>query len=115
MPANVNAIDAQHARAVIMWLHARRLNVPAPGGADQRPRALIGANCLGCHVLDDEGQARKNIPNLSHAGKERNAQWLEEWITDPTAKEFDTDMPAFGPRLQKDEIKAIAAYLATRK
>jgi ubiquinol-cytochrome c reductase cytochrome b subunit len=115
MPAKVDAIDAQRARAVVMWTRALRREVAEPAVPNQRTRALIGANCLGCHVLDGEGQTRRGIPNLTRAGKERSATWLEEWIIDPTTKEFDTDMPAFGTRLARDDIAAIAAYLSTRK
>jgi mono/diheme cytochrome c family protein len=70
-------------------------------------------NCLGCHVLDGEGHG--DAPNLSVAGRDRDAGWLAGWIANPVAYEYDTDMPAFGERLSPAEIETIAQYLATRK
>ena len=78
-----------------------------------RALSLIGANCLGCHVLDGDGQGK--APNLSRAGRERDAGWLAGWIANPVAYEFDTDMPAFGDTLPKEDIQAMADYLVTRK
>jgi mono/diheme cytochrome c family protein len=82
-------------------------------GEERDALALAGRYCLGCHVLDGDGRGR--APNLSRAGRERSADWLAEWITDPTAIEYDTDMPAFGGKLTPQQIRTLAAYLATRK
>jgi mono/diheme cytochrome c family protein len=108
-------LSLQERRAVVAWARAVRSTVPAPAHdeADRRALALLGTQCLGCHVLDGDG--RGNAPNLSRAGKARHAAWLAAWIADPTAFEYDTDMPAFGDKLGKDQIEAIARYLARRR
>jgi mono/diheme cytochrome c family protein len=62
-----------------------------------------------------EGEGGDQGPDLTHAGKERDAQWLREWIADPEAMDELADMPAFIDRLTPEELTAIADYLATRK
>ena len=97
------------------YARALRSGLPPPSRPerDEHVMALIGANCLGCHKLDGKGHG--DYFNLSIAGRDRDAQWLKAWITDPAAIEFDTDMPAFGRKLSEDDIKALADYLALRK
>lgn len=115
VPADADAIALQRGRAVNAWATAVRRGAPEPARTPEQVRALslIGANCLGCHVLDGDGQGK--APNLSRAGRERDAGWLAGWIANPVAYEFDTDMPAFGDTLPKGDIQAVADYLATRK
>ena len=108
-------LSLQERRAVAAWARAVRSAVPAPAHdeADRRALAVIGTQCLGCHVLDGDG--RGDAPNLSRAGKERDAAWLAAWITDPTAFEYDTDMPAFGNKLSREQIESVARHLARRR
>ena len=108
-------LSDQEQHAVVAYARALRGAVPPPvlAEADRAALALAGRYCLGCHVLDGDGRGR--APNLSRAGRERSADWLAEWITDPVAIEYDTDMPAFGGKLTPQQIRTIAAYLATRK
>jgi len=83
-------LSLQERRAVVAWARAVRSTVPAPGArrGGSPALALLGTQCLGCHVLDGDG--RGNAPNLSRAGKARHAAWLAAWIADPTAFEYDT-------------------------
>lgn len=115
LPATADAIDVQRARAVAMWSRALRRGVAPPNlsEGDHHAVALIGANCLGCHVLDGSGHGK--APNLSRAGRRRDQAYLTQWIADPLSLEYDTDMPGFAERLSKPEIEAMAAYLAKRK
>jgi ubiquinol-cytochrome c reductase cytochrome b subunit len=108
-------LSDQEQHAVVAYARVLRGAVPPPAmaGEERDALALAGRYCLGCHVLDGDGRGR--APNLSRAGRERSADWLAEWITDPTAIEYDTDMPAFGGKLTPQQIRTLAAYLATRK
>ena len=107
--------DEQHQRAVAAYARALRSGLAPPSRAEDEERvlALVGANCLGCHQLDGKGHG--DYFNLSIAGRDRDAEWLKAWITDPAAIEFDTDMPAFGKKLSEQDITALAAYLSRRK
>jgi ubiquinol-cytochrome c reductase cytochrome b subunit len=115
VPATVDAIEAQRPRAVAAWARALRRGVPAPAldPEDEAALSLIGTYCLGCHVLDGDGQG--DAPNLSRAGRDRDAEWLAGWIANPLAYEYDAEMPGFAGRLSAGEIRSIAAYLAARK
>lgn len=108
-------VDPQPGRAVAAWARAMRSQVPRPhdGTPHAEAIAIVGARCLGCHKLD--GQGHGESPNLSRAGRDRDAAWLAGWIADPLAYEYDTDMPGFATVLTKEEIRKVAAYLATRQ
>jgi mono/diheme cytochrome c family protein len=69
--------------------------------------------CVGCHVVDGDGGT--DGPDLSHAGRERDREWLGRWITQPTDIKPDAEMPAFGKRLRPEELDAIANYVARRR
>jgi len=66
-----------------------------------------------CHAIDGEGA--KEAPDLSKVGQKHDAKWLREWITDPMAVQFDATMPAFGERLNEEQMNTIVNYLAARK
>lgn len=108
-------VDPQPGRAVAAWARAVRSHVAPPAELPEHGEAIsiIGARCLGCHKLD--GQGHGTSPNLSKAGRDRDATWLAGWIANPLAYEYDTDMPAFGDVLTQDQITKVAQYLATRK
>ena len=64
-------------------------------------------------MIDGEGES--SAPDLSRAGATRDAQWLRDWITDPTAVDPFANMPAFGGVLDEEEMTAIVNFLAARK
>jgi mono/diheme cytochrome c family protein len=74
---------------------------------------VLGRWCGACHVVDGEGVDVG--PDLTHAGKEHDATWIREWISDPAAVDDLADMPAFNDKLKPEELDAIANYLAARK
>ncbi|MFN8061472.1 MAG: cytochrome b N-terminal domain-containing protein [Vicinamibacterales bacterium] len=108
-------LQEQQIRAVLAFLTERRRGTsPPPMPADEATvKGLLGAYCLGCHKIDGEGAGTS--PNLTHAGRERDAAWLAAWIADPESFEPGTDMPPFRERLSAAQIKLVADYLATRK
>lgn len=66
-------------------------------------------NCESCHKLGDRGG--KNGPELTHIGQQRDRAWLEAFF-----KDYFIQKPAmpFLP-LSPDEIRGLAAYLASLK
>jgi cytochrome c5 len=85
---------------------------PAPG-PDHVAVVVYGQFCANCHVLDGAGGT--SGPDLTRAGQRRDAQFLRDWITDPSAIDDFSNMPAFGEQLSDEQMDAIVAYLAARK
>ena len=74
---------------------------------------VYGRYCANCHMLDREGGS--SGPDLTRAAQRRDAQFLRDWITDPTAIDDFANMPAFGEQLSEEQMDAIVNYLAVRK
>jgi mono/diheme cytochrome c family protein len=108
-------MNPSQARSILSYMRRIRAGaVPPAVDAGMRTVALVyGRSCANCHTMDGEGGDQG--PDLTHAGKERDAKWLREWISDPEAVDELADMPAFGDRLTPEELTAIANYLATRR
>lgn len=102
-------------RSIVSYMQKVRAggNAPEPSGETRTAVLAIGAWCASCHVIDGEGVHQG--PDLTHAGKERDAKWLHEWISDPAEVDELADMPAFNDRLSAEELTAVANYLAARK
>jgi ubiquinol-cytochrome c reductase cytochrome b subunit len=102
-------------RSILSYLQKVRAggSAPEPSGETRTAVLTIGAWCASCHVIDGEGVHQG--PDLTHAGKERDAQWLHEWISDPAEVDPLADMPAFNDRLSAEELSAVVNYLAARK
>jgi ubiquinol-cytochrome c reductase cytochrome b subunit len=103
------------AQAVLAYMRRVRSGAKPPQvPADTATAAGIYARfCSNCHVIDGEGGAQG--PDLSHEGSHRDAKFLKEWISDPTVIKPDSNMPAFGERLDEAQMNAIVGYLAHRK
>ena len=109
-------MTASQARSILSYLRRARAGGTQPADVSPELRTasrVYGRYCANCHMFEGEGGDQG--PDLTHAGKERDAQWLRDWITDPEAIDELADMPAFGDRLTPEELTAIANYLATRK
>jgi ubiquinol-cytochrome c reductase cytochrome b subunit len=103
------------ARSILSYMTKVRAggNAPEPTGETRVAVLAFGAWCGSCHIIDGEGV--KQGPELTQAGKEHDAKWLRDWISDPAAIDDLADMPAFNDRLTPEELTAIANYLAVRK
>ncbi len=66
-------------------------------------------NCQSCHKIDKQGGDMG--PDLTRIGAQREVAWIESFLTSPQAVKPGTMQP-FLP-MTVDEIKAIAAYLAS--
>jgi ubiquinol-cytochrome c reductase cytochrome b subunit len=86
---------------------------PRVGREEHAATLVYGQFCANCHVLDGEGGT--SGPDLTRAGQRRDAEFLREWITDPTAIDDFSNMPAFGEQLTEQQMDAIVDYLARRK
>jgi uncharacterized membrane protein len=69
--------------------------------------------CMSCHHM--EGKGGTSGPDLTHeARRHSDIAWHIAHLKDPQKIKPDSDMPPFDT-LPADELKALAAYLATRK
>jgi len=74
---------------------------------------VLGRYCATCHMIDGEGSP--GAPDLTHAGKSHDAQWLKDWVTAPDEVDPGANMPAFGAFLTPEQMNAVVKYLAARK
>jgi ubiquinol-cytochrome c reductase cytochrome b subunit len=107
-------MNESQARAIVAYMHKVRAGATAPEVTGDEFVAVMvyGRFCGSCHRIDGEGVDQ--APDLTHAGAERDAQWLRDWIANPEEIDPLSDMPPFYDRLTGDELTAIANYLAAR-
>jgi len=82
----------------------------------ERGQALFGQNCIGCHLIGDQGNALG--PNLTHEGlRGRSDEWQKNHLKKPLSVYADASgwdaswpMPSF-ERLGDDDLDALVAYL----
>lgn len=79
--------------------------------ADEGRQLFFAQGCYGCHRI---GVAGTPIAwDLSHIGSKYTESQLAAWLRDPASQKPRAHMPRLA--LQEDEIRALAAYLATLK
>jgi len=82
----------------------------AQGNPTASAKDLYLSNCARCHGPDGRGQTpqgrKYNVPDLVVEAKDRGASKLARIIT--IGKE---DMPAFGKKLTRRQIAALASYV----
>jgi mono/diheme cytochrome c family protein len=108
-------MNEAQARAILAFMKKNRGQTAAPrvNASVMMAADVFGRSCGMCHAIDGDGAT--SGPDLSHAGKKRDAAWLHEWLSDPAAVDQAASMPAFGSLLSDDEMNAIVGYLAARK
>jgi mono/diheme cytochrome c family protein len=114
-PPDGAGLGFSQAQAIVAYMRKVRAGGGEPTVTpDEHAAALVlGSYCAVCHMIDGEGGS--SAPDLTRAGSTRDAQWLREWITDPTAVDPFANMPAFGGVLTPEQLTAIVNYLAARK
>ena len=108
-------LGLSQAEAIVAYMRQLRAGGSEPMvSADARAASLVfGTYCAACHMIDGEGGS--SAPDLTRVGATRDAQWLHDWITEPTAVDPFANMPAFGDALSEEQMSAIVNYLAARK
>jgi mono/diheme cytochrome c family protein len=86
-------------------------STPANNGVQLRgTKDVFIHNCARCHGLDGRGQTdqgrKYDVPNLVKEAKGASSAKLGKIITNGKL-----DMPAFGKKLTKKQISALAAYV----
>ena len=90
------------------------------GNAEKGQELFDVVGCRGCHVIENNPNnmtediqladlLKEHGPNLINLGSKTSAQWLYNWLRDPSEYWHDTRMPNL--RLSDEEAKNLAAYL----
>ena len=81
-----------------------------PGSVEERGQAAFkNQGCYGCHLIGKFGSPVG--PDLSHVGRKYSEAQLARWLRDPTQQRPNAHMPVL--ELSDDDVKSLAAYLAT--
>jgi cytochrome c oxidase subunit 2 len=81
----------------------------AADSAEEGRQMFFSQGCYGCHRIGPAGTPIAN--DLSHIGRKYTESELARWLRDPASQKPRAHMPRLA--LQEDEIRALAAYLAT--
>ena len=81
----------------------------AAGGAEEGRMLFFSQGCYGCHRVGVAGTPIAN--DLSHVGRKYTESQLASWLRDPASQKPTAHMPRLA--LTEDEIRTLAAYLAT--
>lgn len=77
--------------------------------AGEGRQVFFSQGCYGCHRVGVAGTPIAH--DLSHVGSKYTEAELAKWLRDPAGQKPRAHMPRLA--LQEDEIRALAAYLAT--
>ena len=90
------------------------------GNAEKGQELFDVVGCRGCHIIEPDPKnipediqladlLKEHGPNLINLGSKTSAQWVYNWLRDPSEYWHDTRMPNL--RLSDEEAKNLAAYL----
>jgi cytochrome c553 len=94
---------------------------PGTGGDNKLPDAgkfsagqkvYVANNCGRCHAI---GGGRSRGPDLTHVGGKRTADWLSDHIRDPKSHNPTSRMPPYEAKIQGQDLRDLAEYLASLK
>jgi ubiquinol-cytochrome c reductase cytochrome b subunit len=91
----------------------KKVGVPAPAEDEAVAKNVFETVCFACHRLHGDGGTIG--PDLSFAGRTRDAATIRRIIEDPLNAFDESEMPPFAKRLTPAEIDALARYLASLK
>ena len=94
---------------VSLMLLASWSSAAAADGAAQGKLLFFSQGCYGCHRIGAAGTPIAN--DLSRVGRKYTESQLAHWLRDPASQKPTAHMPRLA--LTEDEIRALAAYLAT--
>jgi mono/diheme cytochrome c family protein len=84
---------------------------------DSPGRKVFNSNgCARCHAIGP-GAGRKRGPDLSRVGADprHTVDWLSEHIKDPQTHRPGSSMPGYAGRIQPNDMRSLAEYLASLK
>jgi cbb3-type cytochrome oxidase cytochrome c subunit len=90
------------------------------GNAEKGQELFDVVGCRGCHIIENNPNnmtediqladlLKEHGPNLINLGSKTSAQWLYNWLRDPSEYWHDTRMPNL--RLSDEEAENLTAYL----
>ena len=82
-----------------------------PDAFEQGRRVFFAQGCYGCHRIGAAGTPIAN--DLSRVGRKYSEVDLVRWLRDPASQKPTAHMPRLA--LTEEEIRAVAAYLASLK
>jgi cytochrome c oxidase subunit 2 len=74
-------------------------------------QVFVSQGCYGCHQIGKFGTPIG--PELSRVGAKYSASYLADWLRDPESVRPTAHMPKL--ELSPDDVRALAAYLASLK
>jgi cytochrome c oxidase subunit II len=74
-------------------------------------QVFVSQGCYGCHQVGKFGTPIG--PDLSRVGEKYSASYLVDWVRDPESVRPSAHMPKL--ELSPDEVRSLAAYLASLK
>ena len=111
------AIGAGVATLTIVGLRDRPGHEPVANGAppdsEAIAREVFDSVCFACHKLHGDGGTVG--PDLSRIGAHRDAATIRKIVADPLSAFDESEMPPFEKRLTREQLDALAAYLASLK
>ena len=117
----------QEVRAMVSYLFANStaypmVSIPVAGDAVRGEELVASVGCMACHQSPEETAGsdtrtatsiqdlrRQFGPNFQGLGSKTSAQWVYNWLKDPTSYHPGTRMPSL--RLTDQEAADITAYL----
>ncbi|MEO8678414.1 MAG: cytochrome b N-terminal domain-containing protein, partial [Vicinamibacterales bacterium] len=98
-PIPFDAPTRSEAGAVLAFARMVRAGAPLPvaSDADRAVATQYAMACASCHTMDGDGV--NDGPDLSHAGRHRDAAWIAKKIVDPTADDPKARMPSLKDKM----------------
>jgi len=114
-PPPTGGMTPAQAYSIVAYIRKVRVGVepPTPGAEERQAALALGTYCAMCHMIDGEGAAAG--PDLTRIGRDRDADWLRAWISNPEAIDPFASMPAFGGVVTEPQMTSLVNYLAARK
>jgi mono/diheme cytochrome c family protein len=122
LPAgNSTSLDANNSSTVTpiasRTASAPETSAPSTGDRDRfaSGRSVFQENCTRCHNIGDAGGKRGRGPDLTKVGADptHTVAWLMDHIRDPKSHRPESRMPRFAGRIDDDDLRALATYLAS--
>lgn len=108
----VRGVHGWGASLVVVFIGLHLLRTLFMGSFTEGLEVYARAGCSACHTID--GQGGSAGPDLSRVGQRRSEEWLVRYTRDPRSTNPSAEMPPFS-ELTDEELRALAAYLGTRR